>query len=115
MAARANPANRMFPSAADRPDIGRPVREFAKSTGQLTKNDRLGAQILAHFDEAVRPPVRTLRDADTQALAALLARRRQLVTLVNCRENTRSRLEHPLGRCSPVPRPTDSLSTGTRG
>ena len=44
----------------------RQVRDFARSTGQLAKTDRLDAQILAHFGEAVRPAVRPLRDADTQ-------------------------------------------------
>ena len=44
----------------------RQVRDFAKSTGQLAKTDRLDAQILAHFGEAVRPAMRPLRDADTR-------------------------------------------------
>ena len=54
----------------------RQVRDFAKSTGQLAKTDRLDARILAHFGEAVRPTIRPLRDAETQALAAALVRRR---------------------------------------
>ena len=45
---------------------------FAKSTGQLAKTDRLDALILAHFGEAVRPPIRPLRDTDSQALSAML-------------------------------------------
>ena len=45
----------------------RQVRDFAKSTGQLAKTDRLGALIRAHFSESVRPPMRPLGDADTQA------------------------------------------------
>ena len=57
----------------------RQVRDFAKSTGQLAKTDRLDAQILAHFGEAVRPPMRPLRDADTQALGAVLERRWQVM------------------------------------
>ena len=36
----------------------RQVRDFAKSTGQLAKTDRLDALILAYFGEAVRPPIR---------------------------------------------------------
>ena len=36
----------------------RQVRDFAKSTGQLVKNDRLDAQVLAHFGEAIHPPMR---------------------------------------------------------
>ena len=49
----------------------RPVRGFTKSTGQLAKTDRLDALILAHFGEAVHPPMRPLWDADTQAFSAL--------------------------------------------
>ena len=33
----------------------RQVKDFAKSTGQLAKTDRLDAVDLAHFAEAVRP------------------------------------------------------------
>ena len=40
----------------------RQVRDFAKATGELAKTDALNAQVLAHFAEAVRPPVRPLRD-----------------------------------------------------
>ena len=36
----------------------RQVRDFARATGQLAKTDRLDAQILARFAEAIRPPVR---------------------------------------------------------
>ena len=53
--------------------------------------DRLDAQILAHFGEAVRPDVRPLRDADTQALAALLARRRQVSAMLTAEKNRLSR------------------------
>ena len=69
----------------------RQVRDFAKSTGQLAKTDRLDAGILAHFGEAVRPPMRPLRDADTQALAALLSRRRQVTAMLTAEKNRLSR------------------------
>ena len=36
----------------------RQVREFARATGRLAKTDRLDAQVLARFGEAVKPPVR---------------------------------------------------------
>ena len=45
----------------------RQVRDFARATGTLAKTDALDAAVLAHFAEAVRPPVRPLRDAETQA------------------------------------------------
>ena len=60
----------------------RQVRDFAKSTGQLAKTDRLDAMVLAHFAEAVRPPIRPLRDAETQILSAVLARRRQVSSII---------------------------------
>ena len=43
----------------------RQVRDFARATGKLAKTDALDASVLAHFAEAVRPPVRPLRDAET--------------------------------------------------
>ena len=39
------------------------------------KADSLDAAVLAHFAEAVRPPLRPLRDAETQVLSSLVARR----------------------------------------
>ena len=67
----------------------RQVRDFAKAVGQLAKTDALDAQVLAHFAEAVRPPVRPLPDATTQALAALVTRRRQLVEMLTAEDNRR--------------------------
>ena len=61
----------------------RQVQDFARSTGQLAKNNKLDARMLVHYGEAVRPPMRPLRDADTQVLGAMLGRRRQVIaTLV---------------------------------
>jgi transposase len=60
----------------------RQVRDFAKAVGQLATTDALDAALLARFAADVRPPPRPLPDADTQALAALLARRRQVVAML---------------------------------
>lgn len=57
----------------------RQVRDFARATGRLAKTDRLDAEVLAHFADAVRPDPRPLADADTRRLAELLDRRRQLL------------------------------------
>ncbi len=57
----------------------RQVRDFAKATGRLAKTDALDAQVLAHFAATVRPPVRPLPTPQTEELAALLTRRRQVV------------------------------------
>ena len=69
----------------------RQVRDFAKSTGRLAKTDRLDAQVLAHFAEAVGPPLRPLRDAETQALSAVLGRRRQVMAMLVAEKNRLSR------------------------
>jgi transposase len=60
----------------------RQVRHFAQALGQLAKTDRLDAALLARFAESVRPPPRPLPDAQAQALAALVTRRSQIVTML---------------------------------
>jgi transposase len=60
----------------------RQVRDFAKATGQLAKTDRLDADSLAHFAEAVRPEPRPLPDEAAQQVEALLTRRRQLLEML---------------------------------
>jgi transposase len=65
----------------------RHVRDFAKASGRLAKTDALDAQTLAHFAEVMRPELRPLPDEQTQALAAILARRRQLVEMLTAEKN----------------------------
>jgi transposase len=67
----------------------RQVRAFARATGRLAKTDRLDAQAIAHFAEAVRPPVRPLPDEATRHLGALVARRRQLLGMLVAERNRR--------------------------
>ena len=74
----------------------RQVRDFARATGQLAKTDQLDAQILARFAEAIRPPVRPAPDAQTQALAALVARRRQLIEMLTAEKNRLRLTARPL-------------------
>lgn len=69
----------------------RQVRDFGKATGKLAKTDAIDARVLAHFaEDAVRPAIRTLPDAQTQALSMLLARRRQLVEMLTAERNRRA-------------------------
>ncbi len=60
----------------------RQARDFAKATGKLAKTDKLDAQALAHFGEAVRPEVRPVPDEQAWEFAAILARRRQVVGML---------------------------------
>src|SRR5215211_5769692 len=72
----------------------RQVRQFARSLGRLAKTDRLDAAVLAHYAEAVQPPVRPTIDAATQELDAWVARRRQLVQQITA-ERLRLASAHP--------------------
>jgi transposase len=65
----------------------RQVHAFAKATGQLAKTDALDAGVLAHFAQAIEPPARALPDAQHQQLAALVERRRQLVSMLTAERN----------------------------
>lgn len=65
----------------------RQVRDFARSTGQLAKTDRLDATVLALFAERVQPAVRPLSDAATAELAALITRRRQVRDMLTMEVN----------------------------
>ena len=65
----------------------RQVRDFARATGTLAKTDSLDAAVLAHFADAIRPSVRPLRDAETQVLNSLAARRHQVLTMLVSEKN----------------------------
>ena len=65
----------------------RQARDFGKSTGRLAKTDAIDATMLALFAERVRPEPRPLPDAESEALRAILARRRQLVTMTAAEKN----------------------------
>lgn len=69
----------------------RHVRQFAQAAGRLAKTDRLDAAGLAHFAEAMRPTPRALPDELTQTLEAWVARRRQLVEMVQMEEQRLAR------------------------
>jgi transposase len=73
----------------------RQVRDFAKATGQLAKTDRIDADILARFADVVRPALRPIADAEAQELEALLARRRQLLEMLQAERN---RLDQVFGK-----------------
>jgi transposase len=75
----------------------RQVRDYARACGRLAKTDRIDAQVLAAFAQAIRPQARAPRDEESRELGALLARRHQLIEM---RVQERLRLE----RASPVQR-----------
>jgi transposase len=76
----------------------RQVRDFARATGRLAKTDRLDAEVLARFGEAVRPAARPLANEQAQALEALVTRRRQLVEMLTAEKNRRASASKVLHR-----------------
>jgi transposase len=76
----------------------RQVRDFARATGRLAKTDRLDAEVLARFGEAVRPEARPLANEQAQALEALVTRRRQLVEMLTAEKNRRTNAPKVLHR-----------------
>lgn len=58
------------------------VSHYAQAIGQRAKTDPIDARLIALFVAAVRPERRAMADAQTQELAALMARRRQIVAML---------------------------------
>jgi transposase len=73
----------------------RQIRDFARATGRLAKTDRLDAEAIARFAEAVQPEPRPIPDAAARALGELVARRRQLVEMIGSESQRRRQLREP--------------------
>jgi transposase len=71
----------------------RQVRKFAEALGQLAKTDAIDARVIAHFGEAIRPPARPMPDPMMDQLRELLARRRQLVVMINAEKQRLAKAE----------------------
>lgn len=71
------------------------VRAFARAAGRLAKTDRLDAEAIARFAEAIRPEPRPVASEQAQALAELVARRRQVVEMIGMESNRRRAARNP--------------------
>ena len=58
------------------------VRHYAQALGKRAKTDPIDAKVIARFAADVRPEARALPDELTQYLADLVARRRQIVEMM---------------------------------
>ena len=59
----------------------RQARAFGRASGPWAKTDRIDARLLAEMAARMRPPVRTLPEAERRDLRALVVRRRQLTAM----------------------------------
>ncbi len=75
--------------------VRRSRRQQAPEAGRLAKTDRLDAEAIAHFAEAVQPEPRPLPDQAAQALDELVARRRQIVEMIGSESQRRRQLHDP--------------------
>jgi transposase len=62
------------------------VRAYAHALGRRAKTDPIDAAVIARFAAATKPQIRPLRDAQSQALSALVSRRRQIVSMITAEE-----------------------------
>jgi transposase len=65
----------------------RQARDFAKAIGRLAKTDKIDAYVLARFATAVGPSPSIIPDEEAQALQHILARRRQLLSMLTAENN----------------------------
>jgi transposase len=72
----------------------RQIRDFARATGRLAKTDRIDAAVIAHFAEAVRPPVRPLPDKQARVLDELVTRRRQVIEMMTAEGNRARQIDN---------------------
>jgi transposase len=72
----------------------RQIRDFARATGRLAKTDRIDAAVIAHFAEAVRPPVRPLPDKKAHVLDELVTRRRQVIEMMTAEGNRARQIDN---------------------
>jgi len=68
------------------------IRNFAKSSGQLAKTDKLDAQIIAHFGEAMKPKLSSIKPDKLRAISDLLTVRTQCLDMSTMQKNRLKRM-----------------------
>ena len=81
----------------------RPRSGPSQALGKRAKTDPIDAAVIARFIEATRPEIRALPDEQTQILADLVARRRQIVQMIVAERQrekraTVKRIQRSIGR-----------------
>lgn len=67
----------------------RRVRSFGEGLGYLAKTDAIDARLLALFGEKAQPPIRPILQGTDRLLADLVARRRQVVSMIVAEKSRR--------------------------
>ncbi len=63
------------------------IKRFAGAIGQRAKTDKLDAQLIAHYGDAIKPQLSQLKPDSMQAMSDLVARRNQLLMMQTMEKN----------------------------
>lgn len=63
------------------------VKRFAGAIGQKAKTDKLDAKLIAHYSEAIKPKLSTLKPENMRLMSDLVARRNQLLAMQTMEKN----------------------------
>ena len=63
------------------------IRQFARSTGRLAKTDKLDAQDIAHFGEALQPALTIIKPDKLRDICDLITLRRQCLDMSTMQTN----------------------------
>lgn len=68
------------------------VRQFARATGRVAKTDKLDAQDIAHFGEAIKPALSGLKPEKLRLISDLLTVRSQCLDMSTMQKNRLKRM-----------------------
>lgn len=78
------------------------IRQFARATGRMAKTDKIDAQVIAHFGEAIKPPMTNLKPEKLRKISDLLTVRSQCLEMSTMQKNRLRRM--PKSVHSPIRR-----------
>ncbi len=68
------------------------IRQFAKAAGRIAKTDKLDAQDIAHFGEAIKPELTSLKPEKLRKISDLLTVRSQCLEMSTMQKNRLKRM-----------------------
>lgn len=63
------------------------IKRFAGAIGRRAKNDRLDAELIAHYGEAIKPEITVVKAANIRLMSDLVIRRNQLLVMQTMEKN----------------------------
>ncbi|SHO59275.1 Transposase [Vibrio quintilis] len=63
------------------------IKRFAGAIGRRAKNDRLDAELIAHYAEAIKPSITIIKPENIRLISDLVIRRNQLLSMQTMEKN----------------------------